>query len=497
MEVALELASAIAARQPGTEIIVLSDGKVDLPQRLAIKGMLRYIPFGLSAENQAISLFSLQTGQGTQTAFIQVKNYGNSPASCRLSVYTDEQLFTVIDLTNIPPGGEKSAIADGIASEATIVRASIENKDAFALDNQAYAIRAASQPAPVTLVTQGNRFIRTALSLLPGVQLTEQVQETATPDGSPTPTANPTSPTPSPTLPAGGSTPASLYIYDNTTPDVVPPAGSLLFIAPPRSTEFFTTTGLIENPVLRPVDMTDPLLQNLSLTGINILDAVQIPLPAWATPVAAGDLPEGNTPLIFRGTVNGRRIAVIAFDFRHSDLPLQVAFPVLWANLVEWLAPGASSAIPEQVAPGENISFVVPQDVTSASVTGPDGVAIPIQTANNHFVIHDTTALGVYTIHMQGQAAGSSGEKQAAFAVNLFSPQESEIEPRDNLPGVEAVDNPTGLATNRAVREWWRIPALAALGALIGEWLVYQRAALARLRDLLRRSTRKFRLLRR
>src|SRR5512142_373196 len=76
--VALELASAIAARQPGTEIVVLSDGRVELPKRLALKGALRYIPFGLNGENQAISLLTLEAapGSGSLTAFAQVSNYG-------------------------------------------------------------------------------------------------------------------------------------------------------------------------------------------------------------------------------------------------------------------------------------------------------------------------------------------------------------------------------------------------------------------------------------
>ena len=52
---ALELASAIAARQPETEIVVLSDGQVTLPDRLAVKGRLRYMPVGISGDNQAIS----------------------------------------------------------------------------------------------------------------------------------------------------------------------------------------------------------------------------------------------------------------------------------------------------------------------------------------------------------------------------------------------------------------------------------------------------------
>jgi UDP-N-acetylmuramoylalanine-D-glutamate ligase len=56
---ALELASAVAARQPETEIVVLSDGRVNLPDRLALTGRVRYLPVGRSGDNQAISTLSL------------------------------------------------------------------------------------------------------------------------------------------------------------------------------------------------------------------------------------------------------------------------------------------------------------------------------------------------------------------------------------------------------------------------------------------------------
>jgi Ca-activated chloride channel family protein len=70
---ALELASAIAARQPDTEIAIYSDGRVALPERLALKGTVRYLPTGISGENQAIGILSLRpTPGGGLTAFVQV-----------------------------------------------------------------------------------------------------------------------------------------------------------------------------------------------------------------------------------------------------------------------------------------------------------------------------------------------------------------------------------------------------------------------------------------
>ncbi len=519
--VALELASAIAARQPGTEIVVLSDGRVELPNRLALKGTLRYIPFGLSGENQAVSLLSLETspGSGTLTAFAQVSNYGQKAATRRLNLLADGQLINVFDVADIPPGGQKNVIAEGLPAETRIVEAQLTapsaGQDVLPLDDSAQAVRPDTQPVPVTLVTQGNRFIKTALSLLPGIVLTEQdVSIPAENAGShPTPANNggtsgsgTATPQPTPT-----SEPASqpetgapaLTIYDNTIPDVLPAAGSLLFIAPPKSTAFFTTTGLVNSPTARTIDPGDPLLQNVSLDQVSILDAVAIPLPDWATPVVAGDLAAANgearqnVPLVFRGEVNGQRIVVVAFDLRHSDLPLQVAFPLLWSNLVDWLAPGARSPIPTQVAPGESLTFNAPEGAQSpnggasangsstATITKPDGSNVPLQAENGNFIITDTTELGIYQVNFQ--AVSGNAPRSAAFAVNLFSPQESNLKPAANLPGLETQPGQAGAVSQRAMREWWRPLALLALGLLMGEWLVYQRAALVRLRDMVLR----------
>jgi hypothetical protein len=498
--VALELASAIAARQPGTEIIVLSDGRVELPGRLALKGTLRYIPFGLTSgangagDNQAISLLTLEPspGSGSLTAFAQVTNYGEKSSSRRLNLLADGQLVNAFDLADIPAGGQKTAIAEGLPPGTKIVKAQLTGKDALPLDNQAIAVSQDTQPVPVTLVTQGNRFIKTALSLLPGIVLTEQDlsapgDQSATPSASqPTPTVEPAA-TASPQATSGSPT---LTIFDNTVPIVLPASGSLLFIAPPKSSDFFTTTGLVENPTAHAIDPADPLLQNVSFTEISILDAVRIPLPDWATPVVSGDLPSGeNIPLVFRGEVNGRRMAVLTFDLRHSDLPLQVAFPLLWSNLVDWLAPGSRSPIPAQVAPGESLSFSAPENAqaangqAAATVIRPDGSTIPLQAENGRFLFADTSQLGVYQVNFQSLQGSAPG--RAAFAVNLFSPQESNLKPAASLPGLESQTGQAGVSGQRAMREWWRPLALLALGLLTGEWLVYQRAALARLRDLL------------
>ncbi|MFN8454223.1 MAG: hypothetical protein U0401_06025 [Anaerolineae bacterium] len=56
-------------------------------------------------------------------------------------------------------------------------------------------------------------------------------------------------------------------------------------------------------------------------------------------------------------------MVILPFALQQSDLPLRPAFPILMANLVSYLAPGAGSLLPVDVPPGEAPSLTVPAAV--------------------------------------------------------------------------------------------------------------------------------------
>jgi hypothetical protein len=501
LSVALELASAIAARQPETEIVVLSDGRVTLPERLALKGTLRYLPIGTRGENQAISLFTLEAAPGGEslTAFAQVTNYAAAPVQRRLGLYAGSVLLNAFDVS-LPAGGQQAVLAEGLPPDIGLVEARLEETlaaaetqleattqpppspaaataavgDFLPTDDRALAVYRAAPTNPVRLVTSGNRFLQTALSLLPGFEVTIQEPETfetgGTPEGEGEETENDGTP---------GDLSEGLTIFDNYVPITSTlPSGSLLFIAPPSSTGYFTVTGQLAAPTLRSADPPDPLLENVVLDDISVLDASRIPLPGWAKAVIWGDVQSDTAPLLFTGEQDARRVAVLAFDLRHSDLPLNIAFPLLWANLMSWLAPESGGQVPPQIAPGQALSFSLPPEIESVTLTRPDGAVQRIRSDGGQVVVADTGDLGIYTLSW-GDA------NTASFAVNLFSPQESEILPQGTLTLPGAAGGSEGQADLQARREWWRLPALLALALLTAEWMVYQRSGLARLRSRL------------
>lgn len=464
--VALQLASAVAARQPDTEIIILSDGRVTLPEHPTLRGNLRYLPIGTRSENQAISLINLEPAPGGQslTAFAQVINYGDAPVSRRIAFYADGQLINAFDV-DLPPASEQAVLTEGLPPTSRRVEARLTPDDTaldfLTLDDHAIAIHRQQKPSKVTLVSQGNIFLETALALLPNLEVT-----LVRPD-------------------QGAAYPAAdLTIFDAYTPITTTlPQGNLLFIAPPFSTTYFTVRGLIEiPPIPKPTDTDDPLLRHVSLDSVNILDAVDIPLPGWAFPVIVAQGVTQNQQdvlsLVFRGEVDGRRIVVQAFDLHHSDLPLQVAFPILLTNLIEWLAPGYGGDIPTQVTPGAAVSFSIPVftphgDLPVVTITLPDGSSVKTETQDNQIAFADTNQLGIYQIRWNTE------ETPVEFAVNLFSPQESSLKPANTLPINWATTSAGNTLRQPAYREWWRSIALMALILLTVEWLVYQRATLA------------------
>jgi hypothetical protein len=499
LSAALELGAAIAARRPDAETVVYSDGRVDLPQHLALEGHARYLPMGISGDNQAIGALTLQPAPGGgRTVFVQVINYGPSPVQRRLVLSSvagpaaggARQTLNVYDL-DLAPGELRAVVAEGLPPEVFAVEAQLLGEDVLAADDRAWAVHSSGQPARITLVTEGNLFLETGLGLLPNLEVTTvrpgdweagkvedwKAGKEAGPEDS---SSN-----------LSSFHPSTLTILDAYVPITATlPRGNLLFIAPPRSTEVFSVTGQVEQPALRAVggggsgDAADPLLAHVDVAGVGVQQAVRVSLPAWARPVIVGDVDDGDAaprsvPILWAGEQGGRRIAVLAFDLRRSDLPLQVAFPLLLANLTGWLAPSGGSDLPAQVAPGAVVSLSLPPDVQAARVARPDGSRMDVEVRGGQAILADTGMLGIYRV-----AWGEGG--QAAFAVNLFAPSESDLEPARNLALSAGEAETSGAASEGggargARREWWRPLALIALLVLFAEWLVHHRATLVRI----------------
>ncbi|NTV62666.1 MAG: VWA domain-containing protein [Oscillochloris sp.] len=456
---ALTLAAALASREDDSEVAIISDGNVSFPADIRVPARVSYFPIGSSRANVGISTITLQPGQSSQTLFVQVRNYGDTAVDRRLDIYLDGAIFNAYNLSLPADAPNGQSIVAEIPPQVQVAEARLADGDALASDDQAFAASTMGDSLNVRIISPGNHFLETGLSLLPNVRVTMALSNTTTFTQT--------------------STEIPVTIIDGVAPVTLPP-GNLLFVGPIRSSDYFSVTGEIEFPSLHPISGGDPLLANVSLSEVSVLKAVRIVPGSWARVLVDSD----GAPMLLVGERDGRRIAVLAFDLHNSDLPLQVAFPLLLSNLMSYLAPG-SGAEAAQLLPDQPLAIQIDQSIDEVRVTRPDGAQIgsrtgEVQIQGGQAIVADTDQLGIYTLE---ELRGGQVVATHRYAVN-FDPQESQIAPQREL----SVPQTSGaLSTSTRTRdgrqEFWRWLALAALIVLLAEWLVYQRNGLAYVRQ--------------
>jgi hypothetical protein len=260
-----------------------------------------------------------------------------------------------------------------------------------------------------------------------------------------------------------------LYIFDNLVPDAFPD-GDLFFINPSADSRYFRVgqrNNQTRNATILLPD--DPRTRFVDVSQFNLLGFRNITDIGWATPLIAV---EGGA-ILYAGETDGRQIAIMPFDLRESDLPLQISYPILMANLLEWFAPRAVLTLADSAQVGDVIPITPPFSAQIARITPPnDAPQITLNITSSTVVFADTDAIGVYQLELlEGNTILSSQQ----FAVNLFSPQESNIAPVPidafTIAGATILTTPEEEIGQQEIG--WVFALLAMLVLLI-EWIIYQ-----------------------
>ena len=427
---ALTLADALAARAGDADILVATDAALAIKPTTRVNHEVRVLQVGRERRNQAIVALAVRPAPSgvTRSVFISIANLDIETAQRRLEVYADDVLIDVRNFPTLDPQTRTEVIIDEVPRAAAVIEVRLTSlegttaNDALALDDRAWAVVPPDRLRRILLVGEGDPYLETALSYLPNTELYGVTPVKYGPDTHPEL--------------------FDLIIFEGYLPATLPRA-AILAVAPPATSDLGQVVGTLTDPGIGTPSTDEPILKYIDLSTVHIGKATKLVQPAWARTVIAG--PAGS-PLLYVGERDGQRAGVLAFLPRNSDLPLQVAFPLLMANLTGELL-GGSAAPTEALEPGDPVSIPIPAGATSLKVTRPDGSVVelvPPTAGVASIAFSQTDLLGVYSaVAVYPDATpGPSGVNPSPIATVRPSGGPS-APPATLAPGASATPVPT------------------------------------------------------
>ena len=375
-DVSRALAAAEALRP--CQVVVCTDTPELVPQgqrRIATIGV------GAAADNAFFSRFGFSTPNGNdlQKILLTVANAG--PArDVSLTLEADGQPLET-RAVHLGADAERSELFEGPAlRNAKQIVARISASDSLAADNVFRAVRSPDKRVRVLLVGEENRFLETALTIHPGVELVRGAE------------------------PKQGDRGWDLVIC-NGVKLAQPPAGLTVVIDPPQSFGPLQVAGVLENPAITEaapgsiVDDSD-LASSAIRKARRIRSAAPSPAKAEQGPMVIDD---GNLICL-----------AFAISRTNTDWVQKPGFPIFWTKVLERVRPADRPGFRYQAmnhglslgpaGPGSTIRRVSPAD-------GPE----PQPAAESFFFDPDHS--GLYEL--------SGGDQTLLLAFNLMDAGES------------------------------------------------------------------------
>ncbi len=394
-EAAFALAESLVSAERPTGFVLVSDGGLDeIEQKLAPLGT-RFEPVGETDTNRAITDISVTAGPAGLQARVTIESTGGPDASQTVRMDVDGVTVDRREVT-IPAGQVVEEIFELPLGQE--VAAYLDGEDLVAFDNQRFVAAPLPGSLKVRVHGEGAFFIEQLLSAIPDVDLDVAPGEEV-----------------------------DLEIYAGVA---VPLEPTIPFIAvdTPGGVPGITPTGRVDDPI--PTLVTDdPLLEDVDVSRIAIADAQVVT-------VESGDVLLGapGAPLIVRAEANGVAFFYIAFTLEQSNLPVNVAFPIIGSRMVGELASTDGAA--ESLTVGQR----VPVGLLGGQVVDPRGTRQVVPIGESEPVADQA---GFWTVERQD-------EEPVVLAVNADT-GESHLAPLNTLPGLRpAPEVDPGDAANTA-----------------------------------------------
>ncbi len=375
--------------------------------------------------------------------YVSAHNYGTRPRNVNLLLdYGPPNVETRTpagsQALTLPPGGDAETTFQYRTAAAGILDVKMTPHDAFPADDQAELELPAQPHLSVTVYSDQSDLLRPVLSATPRLTAVyRKPSEYKVSD-------------------------AGLVILDRFIPPQRPTADSI-WIAPPAEGSPIPVRNTVENVPFAHWDAGHPAAAGLRATDFKLEKAS---VYETAPGEAIGDVAAGP---VIAARAGKPKIVVLGFHPALSPMRYELAWPLLFANLLRWVSPEIFLRSEIGGASVGTVKLQVEDGVTAkdVKVTTEDGSPVP-------FTLRDKT------LNFFAGAPGSvrvlAGDHEYMYALTLPQLWDSRWDPPPNTHrGI-----PRFNAVLEHVSDWW--PWLALLGGagLLTEWMLYGRFRMAR-----------------
>ena len=440
LEEGIQIAKALGeSLEEAYEIVVLTDQKLE---RGLDTG--RYIYFGESGLNGAITLMAHQVTEKGITILMQAANKGNETYSGDISLYgckAEQGKEELLDVQEILLNeGESTTLhfnlpnVEDITSKYDYFKGELSVKDALEADNCYYYVQNQAQGRKVLLVTEGNVFLEKVLMTL------EDCEVYKTTDLS--------------LLESDEN--YDLYVLDRQTVETWPKSGNVLLVG-------CDTSGLLESSQVTQNQQVQAKAENLPnyLQSLSFVvgEVTSYELPYWGKSI----LQAGDKSVGFIGEKEGQKVGVLGFDLWDSDFVLKTDFPLLMYYIGDALLDTARVS-KNNVTSDESITLRQNALEETLTVWTLSGKKIDLK----QNVLNPSTYLGIYQVEVKHSDA--TAKERILLAVNY--PTDSESDLANEVIGEDVVGQASSLRDKKSLTPYLIV---LLLGVVLAEWYFYRK----------------------
>jgi hypothetical protein len=440
LEQAFAFASRVlsqAGRRAG-EVVYCGPGRVSgseaQPQETPRN--LRILPVADRVENSGFRKIGLRRSASDPDVweiYISVRNYGAAAHTVRVALAFG-QSPAGSRTVNIPPGGEREVVLQHRTRAAGLLEARLLPGDAFPDDDRAVLELPAQRTVNVTVYSEEPDLLRPVLSANPRVNAQYRRASEYRPND------------------------AGLVILDRMRV-FRRPAGDSIWIDPPGDGSPVPIRSRVEKPQFARWASEHALGVGLATRDLR-LDSVSV-FEAAPTDIRVADV-EGGPVIVARP--GKPKTVVLGFHPSLTSMRYELATPLLFANMLEWIAPEVfrRSEFHASSAGTVNVALAAEADPASARVLRDDGTPLP-------FTVHGRSVQ--FFAGTPCNARVLAGDREFVYALTLPQLWDVRWQPpanaKNGIPRVTA-------GISHYTELWQALALLGGLG-LLAEWILFGR----------------------